>query len=48
VEHSEDGAEQRGGVCVSKGEDVIWHALAVAVLCLVVFVRGCARAVTMG
>jgi hypothetical protein len=32
----------------SKGEDALWHALAVAVLCALVFVRGCARAVQMG
>ena len=29
-------------------KDALWHALAVAVLCALAFVRGCARAVQMG
>ena len=33
---------------MGKAEDALWHALAVVVLCLVVFVRGCAKAVQMG
>jgi hypothetical protein len=31
-----------------KGEDVLWYAVAVVVLCAPVFVRGCVRAVQMG
>jgi hypothetical protein len=33
---------------MGKVSDALWHAVAVLVLCLVVFVRGCAKAVQMG
>ena len=33
---------------MGKVNDALWYALAVVVLCLVVFVRGCVRAVQMG
>ena len=33
---------------MGKVSDVIWHALAVLVLCALAFVRGCVRAVQMG
>ena len=33
---------------MGKVEEVVWHAVACLVLCLVVFARGCVRAMQMG